>query len=275
MTAHQVKSEVVRKEQLAKDVIRLTLAAPEIAAQASPGQFMMLKAADKLEPLLRRPFSIHQATANGQVQILFKVVGKGSKYLAEREKGDMLDIVGPLGHGFVLPRGPSENICIVGGGMGCAPLYFLTKRLLKNRLGGRLQVYLGATTAKELAVVKEDFENLGVKVFAATDDGSLGYHGFVTDLVADSLEQEGQRWQFYSCGPHPMMNKVALYCAAQQWPCQVSLETMMACGISACLGCTVRSSPAKLISSNKQFLHVCKDGPVFDSGDIAWTTAER
>jgi dihydroorotate dehydrogenase electron transfer subunit len=274
MTAHQLKSEIVRKEQLAKDIIRLTLAAPEIAVRAIPGQFMMLKATDKMEPLLRRPFSIHQATSNGLVQILFKVVGAGSKFLADREQGDILDIVGPLGHGFDLPDDPSANLCLVGGGMGCAPLYFLTKRLLTNRLEGSLQLYLGATTAKELAVVKEDFENLGVKVFAATDDGSLGYHGFVTDLVAESLDKE-LRWQFYSCGPHPMMNKVARFCAAEKWPCQVSLETMMACGISACLGCTVRSSPAKLISSNKQFLHVCKDGPVFDSGDVAWTTAER
>lgn len=274
MTALQVKTEVVRREVLSRDVVRLTLAAPEIAAQARPGQFMMLKAADNLEPLLRRPLSIHQVTSSGLVQVLFKVVGKGSRFLAEREEGDVLDVVGPLGHGFALPDSPSDNICLVGGGMGCAPLYFLTMVLLKNSPCDRLQVYLGATTASELSTMKGDFENLGVKVFAATDDGSLGFHGYVTDLVAKSLDK-GRWWQFYSCGPQPMMKKVVDFCESEKWPCQVSLETMMACGISACLGCTVRSSPAKLMSSNKQFLHVCKDGPVFDSGDVAWTKEER
>lgn len=270
MTAFQVKAEVVRKEKLAEEIVRLTFAAPEIAAHACPGQFMMLKAGDELEPLLRRPFSIHHATSRGQVQILFKVVGKGSRFLADREKGDVLDIIGPLGHGFALHGRPSENICIIGGGMGCAPLYFLTKMLLKDRLHNSLQVYLGAMTANELSSVKGDFEDLGAKVLVATDDGSLGYHGYVTDLVAEKLDRS-LAWQFYSCGPHPMMKKVVDFCAAENWPCQVSLETMMACGISACLGCTVRSSPAKLRGDNKQFLHVCKDGPVFDSGDVAWT----
>lgn len=274
MTALQVKAEVVGKEELSRDIVRLTFAAPEIASHACPGQFMMLKATNNMEPLLRRPFSIHQATSAGLLQILFKVVGKGSRFLAEREKGDVLDIVGPLGHGFVTANSPSENICIVGGGMGCAPLYFLARTLLKDHLHDKLHVYLGATTAKEIAIVKGDFENLGVKVLAATDDGSLGYHGYVTDLVSESLDK-GRRWQFYTCGPHPMMRKVVGLCAAEKWSCQVSLETMMACGISACLGCTVRSSPAKLLNSDKQFLHVCKDGPVFDSGDVAWITEEK
>lgn len=274
MTAFQIKSEVLRKEQLASDIVRLTFAAPEIATQASPGQFLMLKATDNLEPFLRRPFSIHQATSTGLVQVLFKAVGKGSKFLAEREPRDVLDLIGPLGHGFAINGSPSEDICLVGGGMGCAPLYFLATLLLKDRLPGRVQVFLGAATAKELAIVKGEFENLGVKVLVATDDGSLGYHGYVTDLLAESLDK-GRRWQIYSCGPHPMMKKVVDFCATEKWSCQVSLETMMACGISACLGCTVRSSPAKLISTNKQFLHVCKDGPVFDSGDVAWTTEEK
>lgn len=274
MTALQVKAEVVRREGLARDMVRLTLAAPDIAAQARPGQFMMLKATERMDPLLRRPFSIHQTTSSGLVQILFKVVGKGSRFLAERKTGDCLDVIGPLGHGFSLPVNPNAAICIVGGGIGCAPLYFLSKLLLNERPSCRLQVYLGATTAKELEKIRGDFEDLGVKVFASTDDGSLGYHGFITDLVAASLDK-GQRWQFYSCGPYPMMNKVANYCASEKWPCQVSLETMMACGISACLGCTVRSSAARFTASNKEFLHVCKDGPVFDSGDVAWSTVEK
>lgn len=268
----QIKAEIVRKEKLTKDVVRLTLNAPEIAAHASPGQFLMVKATDNLEPILRRPFSIHQATANGRVQILFKVVGRGSHFLSEREKGDVLEVIGPLGHGFTLSE--NENICIVGGGMGIAPLYFLTKRILRERPGTGLKIFLGAATAGELASLKEDFENLGIIVSAATDDGSLGYHGYVTDLVAQNLEK-GRRWQFYCCGPHPMMGKIVGFCEKGNWPCQVSLETLMACGISACLGCTVRSSQAKSMNGRKPYMHVCKDGPVFDSGDVAWNREDR
>jgi len=274
MTSLQIKTEVVRKEKLSRGIFRLTVAAPGIAAHAAPGQFMMIRATDKLEPLLRRPFSIHQVTSSGLVQILFKVVGNGSQFLAGREKGDVLDIIGPLGHGFDLPANAGENVCIVGGGLGCAPLYFLTKTLLRSRPDASLQVYLGAITADELVNIKVDFENLGVNVLVATDDGSLGYHGYVTDLVTEKLRHQTS-WQFYSCGPRLMMKKVAEFCASGGWPCQVSLETMMACGISACLGCTVFSSPAKAMSSQRQFLHVCKDGPVFDSEDVAWDRENR
>lgn len=270
MTTLQIRAKVVSKEKLADEIIRLSFDAPDIAAHGRPGQFVMLRATDNLEPLLRRPFSIHETTSSGLVQILLRVVGKGSRFLAEREKGDVLDILGPLGHGFTLEGCTSGNICIVGGGMGCAPLYFLTKRLLREKRFARLQVYLGGTTAKELSVIKADFENLGATVLAATDDGSLGYHGYVTDLVTENLERAGV-WQFYSCGPQPMMQKVAEMCAAEKWSCQVSLETMMACGISACLGCTVRTSPAKALSSHRPFMHVCKDGPVFEAGDVLWT----
>jgi dihydroorotate dehydrogenase electron transfer subunit len=274
MTALQIKAKITRKERLTSDIVRLTMVAPELAAQAKPGQFLMVKAADNHEPLLRRPFSIHQATSSGQVQILFKVVGKGSSFLAGREVGDVLDLIGPLGHGYDLPKASGGNICLVGGGMGCAPLYFLSKLLVKEQDDNRLQVYLGAATGRELAKVKGDFDDLGAEVFAATDDGSLGYHGYVTDLVAKSLDR-GRHWQVYSCGPQPMLKKVADLCAAENWACQVSLETMMACGISACLGCTVRTSSANFRRSNKQFLHVCKDGPVFDSGDVAWSSEKK
>lgn len=271
MTALQIRAKVVGKEKLSNEVFRLSFEAPEIAARARPGQFVMLKATEYLEPLLRRPFSIHEATSDGLLQILLRVVGKGSRFLAERAKGDVLDIIGPLGHGFDLEGCTNDNICIVGGGMGCAPLYFLTKMLLRDRQLARLQVYLGGTTAKELSIIKSDFENLGAAVLAATDDGSLGYHGYVTDLVAENLERAGE-WQFYSCGPYPMMKKIAAFCASENWSCQVSLETMMACGISACLGCTIRTSQTKALSSNRPFMHVCKDGPVFESGDVLWTS---
>lgn len=273
MKAHQVKAEVIQKELLAADIVRLTLRAPEIAVSASPGQFVMVKVSDGINPLLRRPLSIHQSDGE-LLQILFKVVGKGTRLLTSFEAGDLVEIIGPLGHGFSLPEPSCRNVCMVGGGMGIAPLFFLTQKLINNRPDLNLQVYLGAAKGSELRILQDDFAGLGIKVAIATDDGSLGFSGYVTDLLAGDLDR-GRQWQFYSCGPHPMMTKVVEFCESEKWPCQVSLETMMACGISACLGCTIRSSPQKALASNMPFLHVCKEGPVFDSGDVAWSKEER
>lgn len=274
MKSHQIRAEVTRKELLTPDIVRMTLRAPQVAELASPGQFIMVKVSNEITPLLRRPLSIHQSGANEWLQVLFKVVGKGTELLADREPGDLVDILGPLGHGFSLPEASCQNVCLVGGGMGIAPLFFLCKELLKVSPALQVKVYLGAATASELEILQADFVGLGVAVAVATDDGSLGYAGYVTDLLIGTLER-GQKWQFYSCGPHPMMKKVVEFCASEGWPCQVSLETMMACGISACLGCTIRSSPRKNLGNNAPFLHVCKDGPVFDSGDVAWIKEDR
>ena len=274
MKSHQIKAEVTRKELLAPDIVRLTLRAPEVAALAVPGQFIMVKVSSGITPLLRRPFSIHQSGANEWLQILFKVVGKGTDLLADKEPGEALDIIGPLGHGYSLPPETCRNVCLVGGGMGIAPLFFLAKELLMTRPDIQVKVFLGAGKGSELSTLQGDFAGLGVTVDIATDDGSLGFPGFVTDLLRQTLDRS-QAWQFYCCGPHPMMKKVVEFCATGRWPCQVSLETMMACGISACLGCTIRSSPQKALSSNTPFLHVCKDGPVFASGDVAWSKGEQ
>ncbi|MEN8134851.1 MAG: dihydroorotate dehydrogenase electron transfer subunit [Thermodesulfobacteriota bacterium] len=269
MSAIKLEAEVLRNEKITRDVYRLTMLAPAIAEGASPGQFVMVKAnKDFGSPLLRRPFSIHRAMENGRIEILFKTIGKGTAFLATRQSGDILSLVGPLGRGFTLPSQPA-NICIVGGGMGIAPLFYLTKQLLRSNIDHQaIKVFLGAATASEIAVLENDFASLGVTVKIATDDGSTGHHGLVTELLSDNLDQT-ENWQIYSCGPHPMMKAIASYCLARKWSCQVSLETLMACGISACLGCAIRGS-AQGLESSKPYLHVCKDGPVFAAGDVAW-----
>jgi len=270
MTSYQLCTEITRNEELAPRVVRITLAAPEIAANSKPGQFVMVKASDKGIPLLRRPFSIHQATSNGRIQLLVKVVGQGTGYLARRKKGDVLEVVGPLGQGFHSLAEQNAKVCVIGGGVGAAPLFFLVKELLRTKPPNQIKVLLGNDTAKELEILKSDFANLGTVPLLATDDGSTGHHGFVTDLMAEHLGKELFS-QVFTCGPKPMMYKVVKFCEAQNWSCQVSLETVMACGISACLGCTVKSSQIKLEGSGRPFLHVCKDGPVFNAGDVAWT----
>ena len=261
MSATQCQAEIIRAETLAPDICRLTMLAPEIAAAARPGQFVMLRAAALSDPLLRRPFSIHQVTASGWVQILFKVVGKGTALLARLAPGMKVDILGPLGNRFDLQR--QGKYCLVGGGMGIAPLYFLARELQRSNPPEAVVPLLGARTGSELQPLADDFTALGLEPLLATDDGSLGHHGLVIDLLANLSQEEP--WRVYCCGPYPMMRAVVRFCREKGISCQVSLETMMACGVSACLGCAI---PAADLSG--PYKHVCKDGPVFDAEAIAW-----
>lgn len=259
MTEFQEKSTVTARESLGGDVFRLTVQAPRIAAAAQPGQFVMVRAGDTLDPLLRRPLSIHQVLPDGGLRLLFKVVGKGTGLLAELRPGLKLDLIGPLGRGFnLVPTGPA---CLIGGGMGMAPLYFLAQRLLRGKPGpGHDQVLLGARNRAELELPAAEFSGLGYSLHLATDDGSLGHHGLVPELLDDVLPSVSQ---VYVCGPYPMMQMVALKCRTAGVACQVSLETHMACGLGVCLGCAVTVADGS-------YKHVCKDGPVFAADEVLW-----
>jgi len=260
MPEFQEKSQILLKETISDDIFRLTLQAPAIAGAAHPGQFVMLQVENSLDPLLRRPFSIHQVAADGSVQILFKVVGKGTAKLSRLTTGDTVDCIGPLGRGFPLDR--VDQLCLVGGGMGIAPLYFLAKRLLQAGIQPENDyVLLGAVSRNELALFADEFFDLGYTVKTATDDGSLGHHGFVTELLEPILADIER---VYTCGPFPMMGIVAARAQAADVQCMVSMETHMACGLGACLGCT-------LAGADGNYIHVCRQGPVFDGKEVAWT----
>lgn len=260
MPEFQEKSTIVTREQLTADVVRLTLHCPRIAAAARPGQFVMVRAGETLDPLLRRPFSIHKVTTQGDLAILFKVIGKGTRLLAAAAPGSKLDVIGPLGRGFILDH--SGPHCLIGGGMGIAPLYFLAHQLLTAPDShGNPPVLLGAQTQAELLLLAQEFTELGYPVLTATDDGSLGHEGFVTDLL-DALLTEVR--QVYVCGPMPMMRTVAAKCQGAGVACQVSMEAHMACGLGACLGCI-------LPASGGGYRHVCKDGPVFPAEEVLWS----
>lgn len=259
MPEYQENSIVESVEQLADTLFRLTLTAPLIAAAAQPGQFVMAACGPSLDPLLRRPFSIHRLLAPDRIQLLFRVVGKGTGLLAESRPGQQLSLIGPLGRGFrPVARGPA---CLVGGGIGIAPLLFLADRLcLASPDPHPCTVLLGAQTGAELTTLAREFAALRCQVETATDDGSLGHRGFVTDLLAPHL---ATAQQVYICGPQPMMARIALQCQAAQVGCQASLEAHMACGLGACLGCTVHGS-------DDRYRHVCKHGPVFPAEEVAW-----
>lgn len=261
MSEFQQKAPIISKEKLTRDVFRITVQASSIAEEAKPGQFAMIKAQETLDPLLRRPLSIHKVSpANGTLSFLFKVVGKGTAMLAGLNPGAEINVVGPLGKGFDLST--TGSFCMIGGGMGIAPLYFLAQKHLElKRALDNPPILLGAQTQSELLQLSEEFIELGYPVHTATDDGSLGHHGFVTELLDDILTKVKQ---VYVCGPMPMMRIVANKCLEAGVPCQVSLETHMACGLGACLGCTFPAAEGG-------YKHVCSDGPVFNAREVLWT----
>ncbi len=258
----QIKRQITRNESLGADIYRLSIQAPEIAAAAQAGQFIMVKAGIGFDPLLRRPFSIHQAEGN-EIQILFKRLGKGTTLLSKLEAGQQLDILGPLGNAFTLKE---DSCCLIGGGMGVAPLLFLAQTMRSQ--GITPHILLGARNKAELMAFLPAFQALSCPLRYATDDGSMGQQGFIIEALPQLLAEDNKaKWQVYSCGPYPMMRAVAAICQPE-WPCQVSMETMMACGISACLGCTIAARNTN--QKGGKYLHVCQDGPVFAADQIKW-----
>ncbi|NVM22202.1 MAG: dihydroorotate dehydrogenase electron transfer subunit [Desulfobacterales bacterium] len=233
----------------------------ELAGIASPGQFVMVRIAEQRIPLLRRPFSIHNSvTAHNEIrgfEILYKVVGQGTRAMSGLKAGDVLDVLGPLGNGFACPEGIRE-VFLVAGGIGVAPLYYLACFLDEHKAVSP-HVFLGGRSAGDI-LCHGSFESMGVKVSITTEDGSLGEKGVVTSLVEKAIQINGKPDIIYACGPTPMLKAISDIAASYDIGCQISLETVMACGFGVCLGCAVEKA-----CSPGSYLHACTDGPVFDS----------
>lgn len=243
----------------------LQLSAPKLAQEAEPGQFLMIRPLKAQEPLLPRPFSIHRVRGD-RLEVLFKVVGPGTRRLAECRKGDMLEVRGPLGQGFRL--GAVDDLVLVAGGMGVAPLLFAAefwKKSLVGKKGGRVRVFLGARTRDELLCWKE-FQRLGAQVFIATDDGSTGEKGPITHLLKKVIGKETAKALLLACGPPAMLRSVQHWTKEKGISCQLSLETRMACGLGACLGCVT----AREKGSEVTYVNVCQEGPVFDAREVVF-----
>ncbi|MFO7760917.1 MAG: dihydroorotate dehydrogenase electron transfer subunit [Thermodesulfobacteriota bacterium] len=212
------------------------------------------------DPFLPRPFSVHWADSES-LEILYKVVGRGTRFLSRLRSGDRLTVYGPLGRGFTVK--PAGEYLVIGGGIGVAPLLFLARSIRKNQPESHLHIVIGARCSDEI-VAADRFESLGrSSVKLVTEDGSRGLKGLVTDLLS-YFDFNNNNLLVYSCGPMPMLKAVSRWCRGKDWPCQVSIETVMACGIGACLGCAVEGKD----ELNGKYLHVCSDGPVFDSGRL-------
>lgn len=247
---------VVANDRVAEGIGLLALDAPGVAGRVLPGQFVHLRIAPGSDFILRRPLSVHRVTG-GRIEILYQVVGRGTRKLSEAEPGDLTDLIGPLGQGWRVPP-KTRHALLVAGGLGAAPLGMLAEDLARR--GVAATVAQGAPTAARL-VARELFESTARRVEIATDDGSAGEKGYVTGVTARVIA-EGDVDMVFACGPESMSRTVAEQSASAGVACQVSLERLMACGIGACLSCVcaTRSGQAR----------ACVDGPVFDAGEIVW-----
>jgi dihydroorotate dehydrogenase electron transfer subunit len=261
----QTQATVMLNEMIAPGYGRIRLSCGAGVAKARPGQFVMLGFPDAVDPLLRRPFSIHRLFAGeegaGGIEVLYKVVGKATRRLSQVASGGGLSLLGPLGRGFQVPPGIGRLYCVAGG-FGVAPFVFLTEWLKRQASPpAELRVFLGGRGKADLLCVA-DFERLGIPVRLTTDDGSLGDQCRVTDPFAEAVAQQPPD-MVLACGPKAMLSCVLGIVRAHRIPCQLSIEAMMACGMGACLGCAVESrrDPAR-------YLHACIDGPVFDAEAI-------
>jgi len=267
----QAEGIVVKNGRIKSLYFILWIYCPLIANQVKPGQFVMLKISDDRIPFLRRPFSVYKSypadhpekRKRGYLVIVYKRVGKGTQKMTALKKGQKVGLIGPLGNGFALPPLPSsENIILIGGGMGIVSLFSLTETL-----GGRnLSVFIGGKTRSDILCV-DDFKKLNSKVLIATEDGSLGTRGTVVDLFSSQRKNlsKNQRYSIYACGPVAMLKALAKAVVFKNLTCQASLEARMACGFGACWGCVVKTNHPKT-----PYQRVCKDGPVFRLEDIVW-----
>jgi len=224
----------------------------QMDSQAQPGQFVMVRCGE--ETLLRRPLSIHQQDGD-RIALLFSVVGEGTQWLSRRRAGENIDLLGPLGNGFSIQSG-SKNLLLVAGGIGIAPLCFLAHEAVSR--GYTVTLLLGASTASRL--YPAHFLPAEVELVTATEDGTSGERGMVTDLLPDFT---GKADQIFACGPLEMYQDVAnKYPQLKGKQVQISLEVRMGCGRGICYGCTVKT--------RRGLKQVCTDGPVFYLDDILW-----
>jgi dihydroorotate dehydrogenase electron transfer subunit len=280
----QVTSDIVSNKRITENCWRVVLDSPQISSELKPGQFIHVKAGGKNGPLFRRPFSVfRRVPLKGDhlgIEIVYKVIGTGTSVMTGLRRGDTLDIIGPLGHGFEWRKDKPVQV-IVAGGTGAACLFLLSDEI--SRAGLQLKILLGADT-KASVLLKKEYASLKGEVMVSTDDGTYGYHGFVTQMLDQGL-REGKistDCAIYSSGPEPMLKALASICEKYDIPAQVSVERHMMCGIGACLACVCKVDPTHVSKNrdlgsshiqsvpDKEFGYalVCKDGPVFDINEV-------
>lgn len=284
----QTLAKIISNDQIAEGHWRMAFIAPQIASEIEPGQFVHIKLSQNNYPLLRRPFSVVRRLelSSGEigVEVIYRVVGRGTNFMTTLKPGDNLDVIGPLGHGFKIQTDKRAHL-LLGGGVGAAGLFMLGQELSKGVVGAGLElnILLGATTKKSL-VLEREYQALNGKIMVSTDDGSYGYRGYVSDMLKEALEtkQLSSNCAIYACGPEPMYKALSSICQKYGISAQVSMEKHMLCGIGVCLACICEvdrigvSRHRDIETTRMQFTEdgtagyalVCKDGPVFNIDEV-------
>ncbi len=264
--AHVLEAPVLQRIVLPRDNFMLELEAPALAPEVRPGQFVMASPCDGLSlpnPLLKRAlavYSVADGDAPSRIRLLLKVVGDGTRRLADAQPGSVLGLVGPLGNGFDLEAGKGRINLILAGGIGIASVFLLAEQLARS--GEVVELLYGARTSRDL-VGLSDFEKLGIPVLVTTEDGTRGLEGLITRGLEQCFERfPAEHLNLYTCGPNPMMQAVSRLAAEHRVPCQISVETKMACGFGVCLGCSVKTLDSYRLA--------CTHGPVFRAETFVW-----
>lgn len=251
-----------------------------------PGQFYQIRCSVGTDPFLRRPFSVHRLFQEGRsywMEILYRVAGKGTEWLSKQAKGGALDILGPFGNGFVIPES-MDHLVLVSRGIGIAPLYAVGEEALRVKKVRKITILMGARV-KERIFYEKECNNIG-QVNLYTDDGSRGFHGRGSDLLAHLLDRKTlpEKFSLYACGPAQMLRELADLSARFGFEGQVALEDHMGCGFGVCLTCACPLVPGS-IKKNDQWKKpalqwsekgdrvyslICKDGPIYDLGEVDW-----
>lgn len=253
-----LKEKILRMEKIAPVIYKMTIESAYIAENALPGQFVNVKCSDGINVLLRRPISICNVDKlKNTFDIIFQIRGTGTELLSRMRPGEIVDLLGPLGNSFDLDEKYS-GIAVVGGGIGIFPLLFV----LNESKADMKRCYLGFRS-KDFVVLEEEFKMASHDMYISTDDGSAGYNGLVTDMLARDIESNTLD-MLYACGPTPMIKQVIKLADEYGIPCQISMEQRMGCGIGACLVCACKTK----YGDEWEYSHICKDGPVYKGSDL-------
>lgn len=259
----QVYAQIIDNHEIAKEIYNMKFKAPSISKAALPGQFVHIRCNNNYKPLLRRPFSISQVQDN-YVSIIYEVIGTGTKALSELEKGEKLDILGPLGSSFAFPK-EEKKIFVIGGGVGVVPLSFLIDFIVEKKVQmlDNINLILGVRNSKKLILEKKFNNQKLVDLYLVTEDGSKGKKGSAIDMFKKLyFSNRSNEIIVYGGGPDGMLRELSRICSTNGIPGEITYENVMACGVGACLGCVIKTA-----SGLKK---VCKDGPVFGINEIKW-----
>ena len=262
MTVHKrdARHKIIEIREVARDIYSIILEDDYIPRYAHSGQFLMVQASETTIPLLRRAISITRILDKNHYELLIQQIGLGTRILKEKTAGQCLNILGPLGSSFDINKARNKHALIVAGGIGIAPVFFLYDQL--KTVTDKISVYYGSRSKEYLV----DLSELNANIHLSTEDGTKGYNGYITDLLQNHIVEKvynKDNCMVYSCGPSPMLSVLNDIAEKHSLPCEVSVETEMACGLGVCMGC-----PVELKEKPGHYVYACKDGPVFDGHHI-------